>query len=401
MRAHRQEEAAANGPGPGSTTRCEGAPAGRHCPARRQHRVGRSEIAARAARLKADLVVMGRGGGRAVRDAFLGSTAERVIRQARTPILVIRSPARARYRRPVVGLDVDGAAEPVLAMLSLVIPPPRPRVTIVHAHDGPYLGMYYAGLPGAEREEQELRQRQIAATQIAQVVSRAFRAQKGQPVDVPNFETYVRYGDPRSVIKAAVKKLDTDLLVLGTHAYSGVAHVFLGTVAGDVLRDVRCDVLVVPPAGQGAEAGDGKLAGVTDVARRCPAPVHGGGPGGGPAAGACAHRRGGDRRRDRARGPDRAGAPVPGSSGRRRLRQAHRLGAVARPRAGAAAGRAVVDVRRAGPRHRRAGRCCTRATTSRRPIPSRGSTPSCSRSWPRCWAWSSPATCCSSRSSGS
>ena len=208
-----------------------------------------AEIATHAARLKADLVVMGRGGGRAVRDALLGSTAERVIRQARTPILVIRSPARARYRRPVVGLDVDGAAEPVLAMLSLVIAPPRPRVTIVHAHDGPYLGMYYAGLPGAEREEQELRQRQIAATQIAQVVSRAFRAQKGQPVDVPNFETYVRYGDPRSVIKAAVKKLDTDLLVLGTHAYSGVAHVFLGTVAGDVLRDVRCDVLVVPPSG--------------------------------------------------------------------------------------------------------------------------------------------------------
>ena len=66
---------------------------------------------------------------------------------------------------------------------------------------------------------------------------------------MPNFETYVRYGDPRSVIKAAVKKLDTDLLVLGTHAYSGVAHVFLGTVAGDVLRDVRCDVLVVPPSG--------------------------------------------------------------------------------------------------------------------------------------------------------
>ena len=52
-----------------------------------------AEIARHAARLKADLVVMGRGAGRPVRDSFLGSTAERVIRQARTPILVIRSPA--------------------------------------------------------------------------------------------------------------------------------------------------------------------------------------------------------------------------------------------------------------------------------------------------------------------
>lgn len=31
--------------------------------------------------------------------------------------------------------------------------------------------------------------------------------------------------------------------------YGAVARVFLGTVAGDVLRDVPCDVLVVPPRG--------------------------------------------------------------------------------------------------------------------------------------------------------
>jgi len=44
-----------------------------------------------------------------------------------------------------------------------------------------------------------------------------------------------------------VRKLDTDLLLLGTHGYSGIARAFLGTTAGDILRDVRCDVLVVPP----------------------------------------------------------------------------------------------------------------------------------------------------------
>ena len=43
------------------------------------------------------------------------------------------------------------------------------------------------------------------------------------------------------------RKFDADLVLLGTHGYSGVAQVFLGTVAGDILRDLRCDVLVVPP----------------------------------------------------------------------------------------------------------------------------------------------------------
>jgi nucleotide-binding universal stress UspA family protein len=49
------------------------------------------------------------------------------------------------------------------------------------------------------------------------------------------------------VVEKAVKKANTDLLVLGTRSNSGSAFVFLGTVAGDLLREVNCDVLVVPP----------------------------------------------------------------------------------------------------------------------------------------------------------
>jgi nucleotide-binding universal stress UspA family protein len=64
---------------------------------------------------------------------------------------------------------------------------------------------------------------------------------------MPIWKLLVRCGSPRLVIKKAVKKADTDLLVLGTRGFTGVAHLFLGTVAGDVLRDVACDVLVVPP----------------------------------------------------------------------------------------------------------------------------------------------------------
>ena len=220
-----------------------------------EHRVSvgspAAEIADRAARLKADVIVMGRGAGRAVRDSFLGSTAEQVMRQARTPVLVVRSPSRSpapgAYLRPAVGLDVDDAAEPVLAMLFRVLPPPRPRVTIVHAYDAPYLAMAYADLSADEIKVEEQRYRQTAVPRIAQAVMRALQAQDGLANDVRGFNTHVRYGDPRSVIKAAVAKLNTDLLVLGTRAHSGVAHMFLGTVAGDVLRDVRCDVLVVPP----------------------------------------------------------------------------------------------------------------------------------------------------------
>jgi nucleotide-binding universal stress UspA family protein len=206
-----------------------------------------AEIADRAARLKADLVVMGRGIDRPVRDSLLGSTAERVIRQARMPVLAVRLPVQGAYRHPTLGLDEDAAAESMLAMLFLVTAPPRPRATIVHAHDTPYLAMYRTELGHEERQAEERRYRQTVVPRIAETIARAVRAQKIVPADVPAFKTVVRYGDARSVIKAAVRRFDADLLLLGTHGYSGLTHVILGTVAGDVLRDVPCDVLVVPP----------------------------------------------------------------------------------------------------------------------------------------------------------
>jgi nucleotide-binding universal stress UspA family protein len=132
-------------------------------------------------------------------------------------------------------------------MLFRVIAPPRPSVTVVHAHDLPHLATAYAGFAEDELEELDDLHRRRIVPRIAEAVTRVARGQESAPTDVPVFKTYVRTGDPRAVIKAAVKKLDTDLLLLGTHGYSGVAHMFLGTVAGDVLRDVRCDVLVVPP----------------------------------------------------------------------------------------------------------------------------------------------------------
>ncbi|NTX17898.1 universal stress protein, partial [Myxococcus sp. CA056] len=60
-----------------------------------------------------------------------------------------------------------------------------------------------------------------------------------------------RYGSPRTVIPDVVAKSRADLLLLGTHGRAGIAHALLGTVAGDVLRDVTCDVLVVPPRRHG------------------------------------------------------------------------------------------------------------------------------------------------------
>ena len=56
----------------------------------------------------------------------------------------------------------------------------------------------------------------------------------------------VRNGDAATLIKEELDRKGTDLLVVGTHARSGIARALIGSVAETALESSRCNVLVVP-----------------------------------------------------------------------------------------------------------------------------------------------------------
>ena len=201
-----------------------------------------TEIARQARSVKAELIVMGRGGGRTLRDVFLGSTAERVIRHGQRPVLVVRQPVSTTYRRPMVALELDPVAHELLAWVRQMIPAPRPRIGWVHAYEVPFKSLIYPSLSVEQLDDY----RDHARRQVHDRFAR-FLASGPANAEPLSWTAHVRHGSPRSVIQQAVIKARTDLLVLGTHGRTGAAHAFLGTVAGDVLREVPCDVLVVPP----------------------------------------------------------------------------------------------------------------------------------------------------------
>lgn len=205
-----------------------------------------AEIAACAASTNAELIVMGRGGSRALRDAFLGSTAERVIRRGQLPVLAVRLAPREAYRRPAVALDLEPGSEDALDLMLRLIPPPRPRFAIIHAFETPYRGPIYPSLSEDDADAWRSDLGRNATREIASLFAEALTRAKVRPADAPLWKAHVQCGSARLVVEKIVKRAESDLLVLGTHGYSGVAHVFLGTVAGDVLREVACDVLIVP-----------------------------------------------------------------------------------------------------------------------------------------------------------
>ena len=57
----------------------------------------------------------------------------------------------------------------------------------------------------------------------------------------------VRIGAPEQEITAAAKDLGADLVCIGTHGRGGLARVFLGSVAEQIVRHSPCPVLTVRP----------------------------------------------------------------------------------------------------------------------------------------------------------
>ena len=62
---------------------------------------------------------------------------------------------------------------------------------------------------------------------------------------VPNAQTVIREGSPRAVIVDAALELGCQMIVMGTHGRSGLAHLLLGSVAEYVVRNGKVPVLTV------------------------------------------------------------------------------------------------------------------------------------------------------------
>ncbi len=79
---------------------------------------------------------------------------------------------------------------------------------------------------------------QVSEAQMARVT--ADLAKKGRPV-----RHLMKRGSPSQVIVDTAKRSGVDLIVMGTHGRTGLAHVLIGSVAERVVRMARCPVLTV------------------------------------------------------------------------------------------------------------------------------------------------------------
>jgi universal stress protein A len=80
--------------------------------------------------------------------------------------------------------------------------------------------------------------REEAAHKIAALEKRARRRYS-------RCRSEVHFGIPYEIIGEVAEKLKADLIIIATHGHSGLAHLFLGSVAERVVRLAECPVLTV------------------------------------------------------------------------------------------------------------------------------------------------------------
>jgi len=197
---------------------------------------------ARAARQwGADLIILGPYRKR-FGDTLLGTTAERVMRTARIPVLnVNRQPARP-YFEVLLATDRSEsfvAAASLTGNLKLL---QGARTSVVHALEpANRVLLYSAGVTEPHVGQYMRYLKRLSADELAVQLASA-------GLDPPKVPVIQETADPLLAIEHAVGLTGADLLVIGASRYPLLKRALLGSVSNEVLRTIKCDVLVVSPA---------------------------------------------------------------------------------------------------------------------------------------------------------
>jgi nucleotide-binding universal stress UspA family protein len=190
-----------------------------------------------AATLSADLIVMGTHGRSGMAHLLLGSVAERVVRMAAAPVLTIRQPAGA-VKRILVPTDFSATADAALDYAYLVADRFGASIQLLHVLDDPFVS------EGMTAEAYISEAPVLRSALLSDARSRlAHRSATREPA--VRIDGEVLFGHGAKTIAEYARERATDLVVMGTHGRTGIAHFMLGSVAERLVRIAPCPVLTV------------------------------------------------------------------------------------------------------------------------------------------------------------
>jgi nucleotide-binding universal stress UspA family protein len=190
-----------------------------------------------------DLIVTSTHGHTGFKHLWSGSTAERIVREAPCPVLVVREQpvpvsfpgdVLCRFHQILLPTDFSEASRPALHYAAAFAQPCNSEVTLIHVIEPPpYPEFGYAHVPLKEaRLKQAVTSKlNVSCRELSQGGIRASQV--------------IRTGSAFREISEQAREQSADLIVIGTHGRGAIAHALLGSTAERVVRHAPCPVLVV------------------------------------------------------------------------------------------------------------------------------------------------------------
>lgn len=180
---------------------------------------GRLDVIVKVANeANADLVVLASPQRRRL-DSIFGTTAERLLRTVKQPVLVVHRPADSSYRRVAMAVDLSNTSVPLIQAAARLGILEDAQTTLLHAQKHAWQG------------DAQLRlQAMLTAAEMA----------------VERTQTLVRIESPAAAIRHVIEQEHAELLTIGASRWLLIKRMLTGSVTDSLLRTAMCDVLVIP-----------------------------------------------------------------------------------------------------------------------------------------------------------
>jgi nucleotide-binding universal stress UspA family protein len=186
-----------------------------------------------------DVIVVGAHGRDFLRDLFLGSTAEKILRKGDRPVLVVKNKPQGPYRRVLIPVDFSETSR--RALEAAVRAAPDAELHVLHVYHPWYEDrLASAGVEPAEVERYHEEQMREVHKQMDEFLRGSSLA--GRPV-----ERLIKLGYPSEAIRNSADEFAVDLIAIGTHGRTLLHSWLIGSVTVHILNEARSDVLAIPP----------------------------------------------------------------------------------------------------------------------------------------------------------
>lgn len=192
-----------------------------------------------------DLVVKAANPGSILGNMVFGNTDIRLIHYCPCPVLVLKPTRRKSMRNIVAAVDpmTESAEamhlnEQIVTVAASLAELESSNLHLVHVIDHPAFTRSFGKRSDFKKLAEALREK--IDIEMASLVDK---------FEHLHLEDHILQGSPGKTIAKFNNDNDTDLLVLGSVARSGVANILIGNTAEKILNEVDCSVLTLKPEG--------------------------------------------------------------------------------------------------------------------------------------------------------